>query len=134
MPQQFWYLVMICHYQVLRKQYDWLQVRHVWDQKAFSGKSDTCFYNRVCKQLFFDPLYLHHPGHCWQETGVYVAELSVLFITLDIPLMSSTFYCQTENRLVIVLFAVNDVVRIMEIIFIPGHFLNFFRFWHLLSI
>ena len=52
LPQLFWYLVMICHYQVLCKQYDRLQVRHVWGQKTFSGKSDTYFYNRVCKQLF----------------------------------------------------------------------------------
>lgn len=32
--------------------------------KTWPSKSDTCFYNRVCKRLYFYPLYLHHPSHC----------------------------------------------------------------------
>ena len=38
---------------ILCKQYDCLQMQHLSDQKAFSSKSDTCFYDRVCNQLFF---------------------------------------------------------------------------------
>ena len=56
--QQFWNSVTLCHHQVSCKQW------HPWDLKAYSSKSDTCFYNWACKQLFFDPLYLHHLFHC----------------------------------------------------------------------
>ena len=56
LPQQFWNSVVTCRHK--------FHVGHLWDQKAFSSKSDTCFYDRVCKQLFFDPLYLHHPCYC----------------------------------------------------------------------
>ena len=64
LPQQFSNSIMIFNYQVLCKQYDCLQVRHLWDQKIFSGKSNTCFYDQVSKQLFYDPLHLHHSCHC----------------------------------------------------------------------
>ena len=46
--QRFWNSVMICHYQVLYKQHDCLQVRHLWDQEKklvfFTTESlSTCF-------------------------------------------------------------------------------------------
>ena len=41
-------------------------------------------------------------------------------------------FSQKENWRVVPPFAANDVFRIMEITFIPWHFLIFFQFWHLL--
>ena len=46
--------------------YDCLHWWHSWDQKTSSNESDACIYDWVCKQLFFDPLYLHYPNHCYK--------------------------------------------------------------------
>ena len=63
-PQEFWNSVMVCHYHTLCKQFNDIHVWQICDQKTFLSKSDTCFYDQVCKELFLDPLYLHHPCHC----------------------------------------------------------------------
>ena len=88
------------------------------DQKTFSSKRDTCFYDRACKAMFFDPLYLHR-----------VEDNYVRYPTHTIKIC-----CQKGNRLVVVPFAANYVFRIMEITLTLGHFLIFFQVWHLLSI
>ena len=63
--QKFWNSVMIYHYQGWCKQYDCAtSLKTCSDQKTCSSESNTCFYNWVCKQLFFDLLCLHHPCHC----------------------------------------------------------------------
>ena len=54
LPQQIWNSA-IYYYQVSLKQYDCLQARHLWDHKTCLSKSDTSFYDQVCKQMFFDP-------------------------------------------------------------------------------
>ena len=115
-PQKFWNSVMICRYQVSCKQYYCLQMRHLCDQKKFSSKSDTCFCDRACKELFFDPLYLNHDNY------------------VRYPTHTISICWQKGNRLVVVPFAANDVFRIIEITLTLGYFLIFFQVWHLLSI
>ena len=114
--KKFWNSVMICRYQVLCKQYYCLQMRHLCDQKKFSSKSDTCFCDRACKELFFDPLYLNHDNY------------------VRYPTHTISICWQKANRLVVVPFAANDVFRIIEITLTLGYFLIFFQVWHLLSI
>ena len=41
-----------------------------WDQRTCWSKSNTCFYDRACKQLVFDPLCLHHLCHCCKTSFV----------------------------------------------------------------
>ena len=58
---QQWYV--IAKFPIINTVYR-LQERHLWDQNTFSSKINTCIHQRVCKQLLFDLLYLHHSYHC----------------------------------------------------------------------
>ena len=60
--------------------YDCLHWWHSWDQKTSSNESDACIYDWVCKQLFFDPLYLHYPNHCIKLDDVRTRNRNVLWI------------------------------------------------------
>ena len=131
---------MICSYQVLHKQYDCLQVWHQWDQKIFLNKRDTWLFYRVCKHLFFDPLYLHYQFHCfkawWCQEKKQVFWLLNPFLSHNLrhPTHIHNICCQKEDNLVVVPFTVNEVFRIMEITFISRNFLIFFQFQYLFSV
>ena len=68
-----------------------------------------------------------------REAVVLVAKSFVLLITLR-TLLLFNICCLKENRLAVVPFATNEIYRIVEITFTPGHFLIFFQFRHQLSI
>ena len=126
LPQQFWNSVMICHYQVLCKHYDCLQVRHLWDQKV---KAMLAFTIESVSSWFF-------LIHCIYTTHAIIVKLDVttrnmcfrwwtLYLSHYVrhPTHTINICCQKENKLVVVPFTANDVFTIMEIIFAPGHFL-----------
>ena len=103
-----------CIYQSFRstnllcKQYDYLQVLHVWDQKPESSKSDACVYIWVCKQLLFYPLYLHYSCHFCRCSGCWTL---CLVHYIRCPTDTINICCQKENRFLVVPFKANDVLE-----------------------
>ena len=112
---------------------DCLQVQHLWDQKlsqvkviiAFTIKSvSSCFLIHYIYTAHFIVVKLDDVrtrNRCF-DFWTLCSSHHVRYHTHTISIC-----CQKEGTLVVVPFAANDVLRIMEITFTPGYFLIFFQ-------
>lgn len=133
MSQEFWNSVIICHYQVSCKQYDYLQMHYLWDQKNSQVKalldftieplSNSYFILYICTiqviVLKLDDGRASICFGCWTLCSLYYVRFSIQTISI---------FCQKESMVAVIPFSADDVSRIMEINLTPGHFLSSLNF------